>query len=79
MSVALTVELEPETLAALDGLAARAAQPRHWLVRRALQDCVTSQAWQMAKIETGSAQADRGELVSDDELDRIEDELRAMP
>lgn len=79
MTSAVIIELDVGTLAALDELAAKAAQPRDWLVRRALEDYVALQAWQVAKIEAGLAQADRGEFVSDDELDLVEDELRAIP
>jgi predicted transcriptional regulator len=78
MPVPLTVERETATVAALDDLAAKAARSRDWLVRRALEDYVAAQASDIAKIEAGLAQADRGEFVADDELDRIEDELRAM-
>ena len=79
MTSALTIELDAGTLAALDEFAAKAAQSRDWLVRRALEDYVALQAWQIAKIEAGLAQADRGEFVADEELDAIEDELRAIP
>ena len=79
MTAAVTIELDTGTLAALDELAAKAAQPRDWLMRRALEDYVALQAWQVAKIEAGLAQADRGEFATEDELNRIEDELRAMP
>jgi predicted transcriptional regulator len=78
MPVALTVELETATLAALDDLAAKAHRSRDWLVRRALEDYVAAQASDIAKMAAGLAQADRGEFAADDELDRIEDELRAM-
>ena len=53
MPVALTVELETATLAALDDLAAKADRSRDWLVRRALEDYVAAQASDIAKIEAG--------------------------
>jgi predicted transcriptional regulator len=67
----LTIELEDETLRALDQLAHRTDRSRNQLVNQALKDYLELQAWQIGKIEAGIAAGDRGEFATDEDLARI--------
>jgi predicted transcriptional regulator len=71
MSDQLTVRLDDATLMALDRLAERTDRSRSSLIAQAVQDYVALNAWQIEKIETGIAAADRGDFASDEELARI--------
>ena len=77
MSAAFTIRLDDTTIEALDQLAEKTDRSRSWLVTRAIEDFVALNAWQIGKIEEGIAAADRGEFVSDEELDRLESKYRA--
>ncbi|HEX8165589.1 MAG TPA: hypothetical protein VF601_07340 [Beijerinckiaceae bacterium] len=67
----VTFQIQPSTLSAIDELAEKSSQPRDELVDQAIRTFVEIRAWQIAKIEAGIAAADRGEFVSDEEMDRI--------
>jgi predicted transcriptional regulator len=71
MADSITVQVEPATIGAIDELARQANQSRDAFVEPALQNFVKLRAWQIAKIETGIAAADRGEFASDEEMERI--------
>jgi predicted transcriptional regulator len=59
---------DPKTQQRLDALAQLMGRPRNWLVNQALDYCLDVQAWQIAQIQQGSAAADRGGLVSHDQV-----------
>jgi predicted transcriptional regulator len=71
MPAAFTVRLDDETLGALDELAERTDRSRSWLVTQAVQDYVALNVWQLEKIETGIAEANRGEFASEGEVARV--------
>ena len=71
MSAAFTVRLDDVTLAALDRLAEQTERSRSWLVARAVEDYVSLNEWQIARIKEGIAAADRGDFASDEEMARI--------
>ena len=77
MTAAFTIRLDDEMLAKLDALAADTDRSRNWIATKAIQDYVELNAWQIAKIKEGIAQADRGEFATEEELDAIEAELQA--
>jgi predicted transcriptional regulator len=77
MTSAFTIRLEDETLAKLDALAADADRSRNWIAARAIEDYVTLNAWQIAQIKAGLEEANRGEFVSEEDLDAIEAEIQA--
>ncbi|BCB17471.1 CopG family ribbon-helix-helix protein [Bosea sp. ANAM02] len=77
MTAAFTIRLDDEMLAKLDALAADTDRSRNWIAAKAIQDYVELNAWQIAKIKEGIAQADRGEFATEEELDAIEAELQA--
>jgi predicted transcriptional regulator len=71
MAGAFTIRLDDGTLEALDRLAERTERSRSWLVSRAVEDYVALNEWQVAKIDEGIADADRGDFASDKEMARI--------
>ncbi|CAD5282880.1 conserved hypothetical protein [Bosea sp. 62] len=77
MTAAFTIRLDDETLAKLDALAADTDRSRNWLAAKAIENYVELNAWQIEQIKAGLAEADRGEFVSEADLDAIEAEIRA--
>jgi predicted transcriptional regulator len=77
MTAAFTIRLDDEMLAKLDALAADTDRSRSWIAARAIEDYVALNAWQIAHIKEGIAQADRGEFATEEELDAIEADLQA--
>ncbi|MFA6965828.1 CopG family ribbon-helix-helix protein [Bosea sp. (in: a-proteobacteria)] len=77
MTAAFTIRLDDEKLAKLDALAADMDRSRSWIAAKAIESYVELNAWQIAKIKEGIAQADRGEFATEEELDEIEAELQA--
>jgi predicted transcriptional regulator len=68
VTAALTVRLDEETRSALDRLAERTRRSRSWLVSRAVEEYVSLNEWQIARIEDGIAAADRGDFASEEEM-----------
>ncbi len=60
MSRSVTIELDDESLQALDRLARRTERSRDDIIGQAVQDYLDLQAWQINKIEAGIAAAERG-------------------
>ena len=77
VTAAFTIRLDDEMLAKLDALAADTDRSRSWIAAKAIESYVELNAWQIAKIKEGIAQADRGEFATEEELDEIEAELQA--
>ena len=71
MPAAFTGRLDEATLGALDLLAEQTERSRSWLVRKAIEDYVALNSWQIGKIEAGIAAADRGEFAADDDVARV--------
>jgi predicted transcriptional regulator len=68
VTTAITVRLNEETVAALDRLAERTKRSRSWLASRAVEEYVSLNEWQIARIEDGIAAADRGDFASEEEM-----------
>ncbi|WP_306224202.1 CopG family ribbon-helix-helix protein [Bosea beijingensis] len=77
MTAAFTIRLDDEMLARLDALAADTDRSRSWLVTKAIESYVELNAWQIEQIKAGLAEADRGEFVTEADLDAIEAEIQA--
>jgi len=71
MSAAFTVRLDEAVLRDLDRLAKKTDRSRNWLVTRAVQEYVSTNAWQLEQIEAGIAAADRSDFASDEEVARV--------
>lgn len=76
MTAAFTIRLDDKTLAKLDALAADTDRSRNWLAAKAIENYVELNAWQIDQIKAGLAEADRGEFVSEADLDAIEAEIQ---
>ena len=63
-----TVRIPPEKQRQLDALAQVLDRSRNWVVCDAIDQYLDIQAWQIAQIRHGIEEADRGELVSHDEV-----------
>ncbi len=58
-----TVRIPPEKQRQLDALAQVLDRSRNWVVSDAIDQYLDVQAWQIAQIQHGVEEADRGELV----------------
>jgi predicted transcriptional regulator len=63
-----TVRIPPEKQRQLDALAQVLERSRNWVVSAAIDQYLDVQAWQIAQIRHGVEEADRGELVSHEEV-----------
>lgn len=68
---AFTVRLDDEKTRKLDALASKLDRPRSYLAAQAIDDFLEREEWQIAEIEAGLAEADRGEFASADDLARV--------
>ena len=67
----MTVRLDEAKTQRLEELAARLNRSRSDLARQAIDDFLALQEWQLAEIEAGLAEADRGEFVPDEAIAAI--------
>jgi predicted transcriptional regulator len=65
---AFTVRLDDEKARKLDLLASKLSRPRSFLAAQAIDDFIAREEWQLAEIEAGLAEAQRGEFADDAEL-----------
>jgi predicted transcriptional regulator len=63
-----TVCIPPEKQRQLDALAQVLDRSRNWVVCDAIDQYLDVQAWQIEQIRHGIEEADRGELISHDEV-----------
>jgi predicted transcriptional regulator len=66
--VQVTFRIEEEKRARLDALAAMQNRDRSYLINEALDVYIGVQAWQLAEIDNGLAELDRGEYASEEEI-----------
>ncbi|WP_199092884.1 CopG family ribbon-helix-helix protein [Bosea sp. ASV33] len=78
MTAAFTIRLDDEMLAKLDALAADTDRSRNWIAAKAIEDYVALNAWQIARIKEGIAEADRGEFATDEEVEAVFRKYRAV-
>lgn len=76
MTAAFTIRLDDEMLAKLDALAVDTDRSRNWLATKAIESYVELNAWQIARIKDGIAQADRGEFATDEEVSAVFDKYK---
>jgi predicted transcriptional regulator len=70
-TAAFTIRTEPHILQRLDLLAKQLDRSRNYLANQALEEFLELQAWQIGKVQTGIAAAERGEFASDEEMERL--------
>ncbi|NTE67311.1 CopG family ribbon-helix-helix protein [Agrobacterium tumefaciens] len=71
MMTAFTVRLPDEVADKLDQLAEKLDRSRSYMAARAIEDFVAREEWQLAEIEAGVAEADRGEFGTPEDLANI--------
>ena len=64
-----TIRVSSELQDRLDAIADAIDRPRSWVVNRALEAFVESEAWQIEEIKRGLAEADAGEFATDEEVE----------
>ena len=64
----LSMQLPEDLAAQLGELAQAVGQSTQGLALQALRDFVAQERWQLAEIEKGLAEADRGDFASEDEM-----------
>lgn len=75
-----SVRLDPEKREQLDRLAASMDRPRSYLVGQAIEQFLEYHAWKLKLVEEGLAAADRGDLVSHEDLfGKLRRRYRAKP
>ena len=67
----LNVRLPIELATQLESLAKATDRTKSFLAVEALRDYLEVQAWQIAEIKEGIAEADRGEFATDEEVQAI--------
>jgi predicted transcriptional regulator len=68
---AFTVRVPDETADKLDKLAEKMARSRSYVAAQAIEDFVAREAWQLAEIEAGLAEADRGAFATSADIARV--------
>jgi predicted transcriptional regulator len=68
---AITVRVSDETADRLDQLAHKLDQSQAMMAEQTIEDFVERQEWQIAEIEAGLAEADRGEFATDEEVANV--------
>jgi predicted transcriptional regulator len=68
---AFTVRVSDAIAEQLDALATKLDRSRAYVAAQAIEDFVEREAWQLAEIEAGLAEAERGEFASAAELAHV--------
>ena len=66
-----TVRIDPEKQQRIDQLARQLDRSRNYIVGQAIEEFLEAHAWQVEKIKTGLAAADRGEFAPDAEMEQV--------
>lgn len=59
----VSLRIRPDLSERIGTLAATLERPKSWVIEKALEDYLAVQAWQIAEIKEGIAEADAGRLV----------------
>uniref|UniRef100_UPI00310160A3 CopG family ribbon-helix-helix protein n=1 Tax=Neorhizobium sp. EC2-8 TaxID=3129230 RepID=UPI00310160A3 len=68
---AFTIRVPDDVAERLDQLAQKLDRSRSYMAAQAIEDFVAREEWQLAEIEAGIAEADRGDFASDDDVARV--------
>ncbi|MBB3290655.1 MULTISPECIES: CopG family ribbon-helix-helix protein [Rhizobium] len=71
MTAAFTVRVSDETADKLNQIAEKLDRSRAYMAAEAIEAFVEQQEWQLAEIEAGLAEANRGEFASDDDVAKV--------
>ena len=67
----LTICISSDMADKLDELAAKMDRSRSFLASQPIEEFVAREVWQLAEIEAGLAEANRGEFASEAEVERV--------
>ena len=68
---AFTIRVPDEVADRLNQIAQKLDRSRSYMAAQAIEDFVSREEWQLAEVEDGIAEADRGEFASDDDVARV--------
>lgn len=68
---AFTIRVPDEVRDRLNQIAQKLDRSRSYVAAQAIEEFVSREEWQLAEIEAGIAEADRGEFASDDDVARV--------
>ncbi|MDD5390992.1 MAG: CopG family ribbon-helix-helix protein [Gallionellaceae bacterium] len=71
MSSVLTVRVTDEMKDQMDALAGATGRSRSWIAAEAIRQYVVNEGWQVAEIRKALVEADAGEFVSEEEMQRV--------
>ena len=66
--VSVTCKLNQDDVAFLDKLGELTQRDRSFLIKQAVGDFIATQKWQVEEVEAAMAEADRGEVLTDEEF-----------
>jgi len=69
--IAFTIRVPDEVADRLNQIAQKLDRSRSYRAAQAIEDFVSREEWQLAEIEAGIAEADRGEFASGDDVARV--------
>lgn len=67
----ITVKLSTDTAARFDRLTDKLARPTDSVAAEAIEAFVSREEWQLAEIEAGLTEADRGDFATEDEVKAV--------
>ncbi|MBB3967340.1 MULTISPECIES: CopG family ribbon-helix-helix protein [Rhizobium] len=68
---AFTVRVSEETASKLEKIAEKRDRSRAYMAAQAIEDYVAREEWQLAEIEAGLAEANRGEFATDQDVAKV--------
>jgi predicted transcriptional regulator len=68
---AFTVRVSDETASKFDQIAEKLDRSRSYMAAQVIEDYIAREEWQLAEIEAGLAEANRGEFASVEDLTKI--------
>ncbi len=71
MSSVLTVRVTDEMKDQMDALAGATGRSRSWIAAEAIRQYVVNEGWQVAEIRQALVEADAGDFVEDEEMERV--------
>lgn len=71
MSSVLTVRVPDEMKYQMDALAEATGRTRSWIAAEAIRQYVDSESWQIGEIRKALEEADAGDFVEDEEMERV--------
>jgi predicted transcriptional regulator len=74
--VSMSMRLPVDLAAQLEALAEATGRTKSFLAVQAIQDFVAREAWQVAEIQKGLAEADAGDFATDEEMAALDAKWR---